>query len=53
MIIPIIEILSYGMTGCIISSIGCIIFNVDFKKFRNIVIIFTMTCLIKKTLEYV
>ena len=51
MTIPIIEILAYGMTGLVVSTIGCIMF--DIKHFRNIVVTFTIACLIKKTLNYV
>ena len=53
MLVPIIEILAYGMTGLVVSTIGCILFDVDTKNFRNIVATFTVACLIKKTLDYV
>ena len=52
MINQFIDILAYGMTGLVVSSIGCIMFNVELKYFRNIVITFTFACLIKKTLDY-
>ena len=52
MTIPIIDILAYGMTGLLVSSLGCIIFDVELKQFRNIVATVTFACLIKKTLDY-
>ena len=52
MTIPIVEILNYGMTGLVVSSIGCIMFDVELMKFRHIVTTITIACLIKKTLDY-
>lgn len=48
----IIDILAYGMTACVVSTIFCIILDVDLHRFRNIVLTFTAASLIKKTYDY-
>ncbi len=53
MLKSIIEIFTYGMYGCALSSIGCIMLNIELTNFRNIVITFTFACVIKKTLDYI
>ena len=48
----IIDILAYGMTACIVSTICCIILDIDLHRFRNIVLTFSIAGIIKKTLDY-
>lgn len=49
----IIDILAYGMTGLVVSSIGCIMFDVDLKYFKYIVTTFTFACILKRTFDYI
>lgn len=48
----ILDILAYGMTCCVVSTLFCIMFDVEMYRFRNIVLGVTLASIIKKTFDY-
>lgn len=49
---PIVNILAYGMTACITTTIVCITYNVDTYYSKNIILTITLSCIIRKAIHY-
>ena len=50
--LPIINILCYGMTACITTTIVCIVYDVDPYYSKNIVLTITLSSIIKNVLHF-